>query len=807
MSPSLRSARTCGSLFLVVLASAGCQAGDVDARLQELPSWAAFSPLREDLAPQPVEGGEITVTERTEAMTTITDQDDDGDGVADIEILDNVVSRCTSVPYTMTDTPERIVMYSPDVELLWPGALLQGRSHRDGLGSLSPLPITQRAPLEVSIPGFSTGDNFRLVEQPTQAQVSGAIGSIVAGAVASDLVSPSTITFEERTYHSEGEFALSLDMSGRYLGFEASASGDVEQSASMTTITAQFYQKMFEVVVAPPATPAAIFSPDFTEAAYQQQVDLGRIGPDNLPIYVSNVVYGRMMTFSLTSTASESEVRATLSAAYDGLVGGVEASLDARQKAILAESTIAVSSLGGDAEATIAMIRSGNWQAYFDANAPLSSAAPLSYTFRNLGDNTIATVSEATEFNITSCVSRAAGDVFDFVEEAAFEARLDPPFDTHAGDFDGDGYDDVLWNHREAGENTLVVGYGGPDGTLALGTPLVHPEGDALGGWGTYRVLVGDVDADGRDDVVWSRVDRENSWAVARFEGRDVVVFDAVTEHTSRGWGSYVANLGDVDGDGRDDLHWAQEVPDRFRVYTGVRYTAEAGFELQPFHDVSPELGDAPWSRNADIALGDYDGDGDDDLVIGSYLTVQGTDYHFVYVAESDRSSQVHPELTGVALVDFAAAGTLGDWRLLVDSFTGADADDLLSIPVGPQVTAPEVYLIDVVGETSTAEVGPAIEHFGDFGVFDGDIDGDGRQDVIWNRRDGAHNEIVVGFGRPEGFDLDGAPQSHAWPVPDWDAYDAPLVLDVNGDGRDDLLWSRSGPTIRVHVALASAGL
>ncbi|MEM6929970.1 MAG: thiol-activated cytolysin family protein, partial [Myxococcota bacterium] len=318
-------------------------------------------------------------------------------------------------------------------------------------------------------------------------------------------------------------------------------------------MTAQFYQKMFEVVVAPPSTPAGLFSDAFTEAAYQDQVDLGRIGPDNLPIYVSNVVYGRMMTFSLTSTASESEVRATLTAAYDGLVGGVEASLDARQRAILAESTIAVSSLGGDVEATAATIRSGNWQEYFTTDAPLSTAAPLSYTFRNLGDNTIATVSEATEFEITTCVSRAAGDVYDFVEETSFEAPLDPPFDVYAGDFDGDGYDDVLWNHREAGENTLVVGYGGPDGLPIVGEPFAHPEPDALGGWGTYRVLVGDVDDDGKDDVIWSRLASRNTWSIARFEDRETVVFDPVQDYGVGGWNTYVANVGDVDGDGRDE--------------------------------------------------------------------------------------------------------------------------------------------------------------------------------------------------------------------------------------------------------------
>lgn len=785
----------------------GGEPGDVDALLRALPPWSAFSPPLDDTPPTPVEGAEVRVTEREETLTAITDEDRDGDGVADIEVVEDVVSRCTSVPYTMTDTPERIVMYSPDVELLWPGALLQGRSHRDGLGSLSALPIAERAPLEVSIPAFSTGDNFRTVERPTQAQVASAIGSIVGDAVASDLVTPSTITFEENTYHSEAEFALSLDMSGRYLGFEASASGDVEQSASRTTVTAQFTQKMFEVVVAPPSTPAGFFSDEFTPAAYRAQEALGRIGPDNLPIYVSNVVYGRMMTFSLTSTASESEIRATLSAAYDGLVGGVEANLDARQRAILAESTIAISSLGGNAEATIAMIRSGNWQDYFAAEAPLSSAAPLSYTFRNLGDNTIASVSEATEYEITTCVSRAAGEVFDFVEELAFDTVIPAPFDAHAGDFDGDGHDDVLWNHRSPGANALVVGYGGPDGTLTIGEPFTHPDPDALGGWGNYRVRVGDVDGDGQDDVVWNRLAPENTWSVARFDGRDAVIFDAVQRHPANGWSRYVANLGDVDGDGRDDLHWTQTGRSTLRVYGGVRYAAETGFDLLPAHDLSSTLRDLAWTDDLQVALGDLDADGDDDLVFVLRHRLLGfLDQTIAYWAASDGSAQMHPRISGSYALPLP--GIHRRSPLLVDSFTGGDADDVLILPWGSDVTDPYAVLLDFPGRELTTASGPDLPDFRAFDVLDGDVDGDGRQDLIWNLRDGATNEMLVGFGRRDGLDLDGAPQLHPWPVRDWDAYDLPpVVLDVNGDGRDDLVWSRSGPTVRVHVALASADL
>ncbi|TVQ10455.1 MAG: hypothetical protein EA364_12345, partial [Balneolaceae bacterium] len=321
-------------------------------------------------------------------------------------LLQNVTYSCQVQPFTLSQNPQQIAMYSPDREILYAGGLIQGKSHRDGLGSLLGLPIAERAPINVSIPDLANDDNFRTVERPNQGTVDQAIGSMIGGATASGLSTPSSISFKMETYHSERQSALQMGLSGNYLGFEGSASGSIDRQRSETTITAQFYQKMYSVVVEAPQSPGDFFNEDFTEARLQQQISQGRIGPDNLPVYVSNIVYGRMMMFSITSTASESDIRATMQAGYSSIGGSVDANLSAKQKTILAESKIKISSIGGDAEATLAMIRSGDWSQYFTNNAPLSSAAPLSYTFRNLGDGSIASVTEATEYNIRSCTAR-----------------------------------------------------------------------------------------------------------------------------------------------------------------------------------------------------------------------------------------------------------------------------------------------------------------------------------------------------------------------------------------------------------------
>jgi hypothetical protein len=379
--------------------------------LQALPSWEQFSPPLAE--PQDTKVDTVTESERLDFPV----KDDDGKVIG----VRSEQYSCTTTTYDLESTPEKIVMFSPDREVLWPGALIQGSSHKAKVGSIRPLTIRERAPIKVSIPSLATAGNFRLVENPDQANVNDAIGAMVGNATANSLVAPSSIQFTLRDYRNEESFALKADMSGKYLGFSASASADVKTKANEHTVMVYFLEKMFEVVVEPPQTPGAFFSAEFTRDKLDEQIAMGRMGPDNLPVYVSNIVYGRMMAFTFTSTYSSTDVAAALNAAYKGIVD-VNFKLESEYETILSEGKIAITSVGGPSTATVAMIASGNWRDYFkpDQAAPLTSAYPISYTFRNLGDGSIAQVSESTDYEITECTPmNTAGFMLDSFETAA----------------------------------------------------------------------------------------------------------------------------------------------------------------------------------------------------------------------------------------------------------------------------------------------------------------------------------------------------------------------------------------------------
>ncbi|MFO8233095.1 MAG: thiol-activated cytolysin family protein [Longimonas sp.] len=574
---------------------------DVDTYLQDLPDWEDFSPADPDQPPTPA-GDPVNEAPMTLDVEKI---DDEGN----VYTEENVVYACQTQPYTLTDNPNQIAMYDPDRDVSWVGALIQGRSHRDGLGSFEGLTIEERAPINVSIPDLANDDNFRRVERPDQATVDQARGSMIGNATETGLATPSTISFEMQTYHSEQQAAMQMGLSGRYLGYNASATGAIDRRESETTVTAQFYQQMYTVVVGAPASPGAFFSEDFTSEKLQRLVDRGHIGPNNLPVYVSSIVYGRMMMFSMTSTASEEDVRATMQAGYQSIGGNVEANLSAKQQAILQESKIRVTSIGGPAEATLAIIRSGDWSQYFTESAPLSSASPLSYELRYLRDpGKRASVTESTTYNIKTCTARqATPGTFDLQDAQDLSLPIPTPVSSHVIDMDGDGNDDLVWNHLGS-TNEVAIAFSNGDGTFAAPTTWAHPD-TAPGGWGKYTLVTGLVDRNDRVDLIWNYADTRNRSFMAMSNGDGTFrLFSQV--HNATNWGeAYSVHLADVNGTGVADLIW-NERRTRNRTYVAMG-AGDGSFSMVPEYQDHPN---SNW-HNYDLHVGDVDNDGRADLV------------------------------------------------------------------------------------------------------------------------------------------------------------------------------------------------
>jgi len=772
--------------------------GTVGEYLGDLPSWDAFKPDVPEQAPTPT-GAPVSEAPVTMDVTTL---DDDGNPV----IAEDVTYSCTSTPYTLADTPEDIVIYDPDRSVLYPGAFVQGKSYV--VGSIDALTIPERVPLRISIPDIANpnGSNFRTVT-PNQAEVDDARGDIVGNAVQDGLATPSSIDFKMETYHSESQFALAAQVSGNYLGFSGSASGSIDRNASETTIAVQFTQRMYTVAVERPASdPASFFSEDFTAAKLEALRSRGQIGPNNLPVYVSEVVYGRMMMFTLTSTETESDIRATLQAAYDGIGGSVQGSLSARQQSLLQNSKVAITSYGGQAEATLAMIKSGNWADYFTENAPLSSASPLSYTFRNVGDNSIAAVTEATNYDIRTCDARqATPGTFELQEAQSLNLPFAPDVTgRHVGDVTGDGVDDLIFNRTGTSGNQTVIAVGDGNGGFSLSSTL---DGSSSVTWTNYRFRVGDVDGDGATELMWIEPGAQNlTMVVANWSGGGLAMQAPQVKTGAAGWNTgYEPTLADVDGDGADDLIM-NRANTLNRVWTFFA-SGDGTFDLASSDGQTLSNGGG-WSSYRLFPI-DYTGDGKKDLVWNQTNSTRNGIHHTR--AKPSRTPGA-PYVGLQSFQDFGISGW-GSYTALrtTGDFNGDGSEDIMY----PNSGGTAIHRAMGFGGTRFSLSTPATDQNVAL-LSDGDprithsttanVNGDAVDDLILNILDGQVNKtfVLLGQAGQNGiFDATSrVPQVHPEMGREWGGYTL-LTGRFNTDTRDDIVWLSTESSNRVYVGLA----
>ena len=280
-----------------------------------------------------------------------------------------------------------------------------------------------------------------------------------------------------------------------------------------------------------------------------------------------------------------------------------------------------------------------------------------------------------------------------------------------AGDVDQDGRDDVL--------------------VVAGGTVRVHA-GD--GGGLIYRIpdlgqsgaAAGDVDADGVPDVIaggapYARV-------ISGQTGRVAAAFQA----DGVGFGAAVGAVGDLDGDGRPDL-----------LVGAPADPAGGGPDAGSVHALSAELrdpalfhlhGDAPedeWGF-AVAGLGDVDGDGTSDLLIGAPRSDAG--------ALDGGAGFVISGRTGVRLLGLPGTGGGDQLGFAVAGSVDADGDGTADLLLGaPNLDQGGLVNRGALQVSSGASGAPlqlllgdsAGDRLGWSAAGPGDLDGDGRGDFL----------------------------------------------------------------------------
>ena len=144
------------------------------------------------------------------------------------------------------------------------------------------------------------------------------------------------------------------------------------------------------------------------------------------------------------------------------------------------------------------------------------------------------------------------------------------------GDFNGDGRDDILWrNDNGQLSDWLGQANGG----------FVGNDGNALVSVSTsWKVIgVGDFNGDGRDDILW----RSNTGTLSNWLGQANGGFVAndgnALTNVPLSW--HIAQIGDFNGDGRDDILWRSDTGG-FSNWLGQANGGFAGNDANAFNSV-----------------------------------------------------------------------------------------------------------------------------------------------------------------------------------------------------------------------------
>jgi sugar lactone lactonase YvrE len=177
-------------------------------------------------------------------------------------------------------------------------------------------------------------------------------------------------------------------------------------------------------------------------------------------------------------------------------------------------------------------------------------------------------------------------------------------------DIDGDGVPDLLTvNNGDSGALSVLRNISTP-GNLAFETNVTF-----AGLAGSYAIAVGDLDGDGKPDVV---IGVQNSQAVSVF--RNTSIPGSITSNSFAprvdfpvsGWVNWVA-LADLDGGGKLDVLATGQMPDQLLVYQNT--STRGSFNSDSL--AAPVVFTTGWNPIC-VAVDDLDGDGRPDIVFAN---------------------------------------------------------------------------------------------------------------------------------------------------------------------------------------------
>lgn len=358
-----------------------------------------------------------------------------------------------------------------------------------------------------------------------------------------------------------------------------------------------------------------------------------------------------------------------------------------------------------------------------------------------------------------------------------------------AGDLDGDGRADYALGRPGAGANAF--GSASLRSGLDGGELRVHASPVAGDGYGSALAALGDVDGDGRGDVAISApyfVGGAPAHVEVRSGATGALLWRRDDPSFLRQYGLSLARLRDLDGDGRDELvvgSPAAAGSGEVQILSGANGSVLRTLAVPP--------GTAILFGRAVAACGDLDGDLLEDVAVGDTSSARVT---------------IHSGASGAILRTIPSPATDGDFGrvlALLDDLDGDGAPELaVAAPLEIIVAGSSWGRVRVYSGASgallrTLDGGTAMVRFGESVDRAGDLDGDGKRDLLVAA--GAYKIGCCTYATAEVRVYSTATWSVLAQAPNQSCPGVRCVPDANGDGREDWLL----PGIYTQTAASQA--